>query len=40
MTDAASESRRKFLVVADDSPEFAAALKYAARVRPVVTWRC
>ena len=34
MTDAASpelESRRKFLVVADDSPEFAAALKYACR---------
>ena len=35
MTDAASPdappSRRKFLVVADDSPEFAAALKYACR---------
>lgn len=31
MTDAASASRRKFLVVADDSPEFAAALKYACR---------
>lgn len=35
MTDAASpaasEGRRKFLVVADDSPEFAAALKYACR---------
>jgi nucleotide-binding universal stress UspA family protein len=30
MTDAAS-SRRKFLVVADDTPEFAAALKYACR---------
>jgi nucleotide-binding universal stress UspA family protein len=35
MTDAASPpetvGRRKFLVVADDSPEFAAALKYACR---------
>jgi hypothetical protein len=35
MTDAASLpsslGRRKFLVVADDSPEFAAALKYACR---------
>jgi len=35
MTDAAPEtastSRRKFLVVADDSPEFSAALKYACR---------
>ncbi len=31
MTDAASSSRRKFLVVADDTPEFAAALKYACR---------
>lgn len=35
MTDAASTQvsggRRKFLVVADDSPEFAAALKYACR---------
>jgi len=27
----ASVSRRKFLVVADDSPEFSAALKYACR---------
>lgn len=33
MTDAAPAptSRRKFLVVADDSPEFSAALKYACR---------
>ncbi|UAL10723.1 universal stress protein [Caulobacter segnis] len=35
MTDAAStaasQSRRKFLVVADDTPEFSAALKYACR---------
>lgn len=31
MTDAASTGRRKFLVVADDSPEFSAALKYACR---------
>ncbi|WP_297514688.1 universal stress protein [uncultured Caulobacter sp.] len=31
MTDVAVPSPRKFLVVADDSPEFAAALKYACR---------
>lgn len=31
MDDAVSASRRKFLVVADDSPEFSAALKYACR---------
>ena len=31
MTDDASSSRRKFLVVADDSPEFSAALRYACR---------